>query len=115
MHVLNIYHFCKCLACNPDFQSCRAMLVPKCIRVLAGLPFSSQMQSYADALLYQNDGEMGAVKQEAGSSSAEAGQANQEPTCSASQEGNLCRPTAPTAPPTSMPPVIATQQQVEAR
>lgn len=86
-------------------------------------PHSQQMvQSYADALLYQNDGEMGAVKQEAGSScaeagtsSAEAGQANQEPTCSAPQEGNLCRPTAPTAPPTSMPPVIATQQQAEAR
>ncbi|KAL0027095.1 hypothetical protein WJX79_005283 [Trebouxia sp. C0005] len=86
-------------------------------------PHSQQMvQSYADALLYQTDGEMGAVKQEAGSSSAEAGsssaeagQANQEPTCSASQEGNLSRPTAPTAPPTSMPQVIATQQQAEAR
>ena len=80
------------------------------------------MQSYADALLYQTDGEMGVVKQEAGSScaeasssSAEAGQAHQEPTCSAPQEGNLGRPTASTAPPTSMPPIVATQQQAEAR
>ena len=96
-----------------------------CARVhqsACSLTFQLSMQSYADALLYQTDGEMGAVKQEvgsscaeAGSSSAEAGQANQEPTCSASQEGNLCRPTAPPAPPTSMPQVIATQQQAEAR
>ncbi len=38
---MNIYHFCKCLACNPDFQSCRAMLVPKCIKCTCSLNLSA--------------------------------------------------------------------------
>ena len=71
------------------------------------------MQSYADALLYQNEGQMGAVKQEAGSSSAEAGQPNQATPSNAPQDAS--RPAASAAPPTATPPVTAAQQQVEAR
>ncbi|MCJ1304067.1 hypothetical protein MMC08_006879 [Hypocenomyce scalaris] len=77
-------------------------------------PQSQQMvQSYADALLYQNEGQMGAVKQEAGSSSAEAGQPNQATPSNAPQDAS--RPAASAAPPTATPPVTAAQQQVEAR
>lgn len=71
------------------------------------------MQSYADALLYQNEGQMGAVKQEAGSSSAEAGQPNQATPSNVPQDAS--RPAASAAPPTATPPVTAAQQQVEAR
>lgn len=70
-----------------------------------------QLQSYADALLYQNDGQMESVKQEAGLSTAEAGQA----TISATGEAVATRPPTSAAPPTSTPPVTAAQQQVEAR
>ena len=72
------------------------------------------MQSYADALLYQNDGQVATVKQEAGPSSAEAGQGNQAPTSSTGQEGGGPHAAASAAPPASTPPATAAQQQVDA-
>ena len=73
------------------------------------------LQSYADALLYQNDGHMlSETKQELEMRSREAGQASPAGNSSAAVEGLPSQSAAPAGTSTGTPAATTTQQQLDA-